>query len=288
MRIVAAVVVGAVLFCTGHAASAAEARRQRSERCIEICNFTFEQCQKDTNSKRSEQCNIDAVRCKNACPFETIEEPAIPTATSHARCLDVCRTTYKKCTQKAANKGGGSCAADDVRCEQACPKPPEAAVAEGAPGAPAGAPGSGVTGSGVAPAAAPVKKPKRGNRIEGAAAPAPISPTPVVAPRERAVQPAPAPEAPAAAPARSEAVAPAAPAPAPAAAAARPEPEKRGFFATLGCFFVACEPAGSTPCLQQCGNAYDECKVRESKRGGECNTRLMNCRKTCSEAAPAN
>lgn len=281
MRIVAAVVVGAVLLCMGHPASAAEARRQRSERCIEICNFTFEQCLKETSAKANGQCNIDAVRCKNACPFETIEEPAIPTATSHARCLDACRNTFKKCTQKAANKGGGNCAAADVRCEQACPKPPEAAAAEAAPGAPAGA--AGATGSGVAPAA--VKKPKRGNRIEGAAAPAPISPTPVVAPRERTVQPAP--DAPAAAPAHSEAVAPAAPAPAPAAAAAHPEPEKRGFFATLGCFFVACEPAGSTPCLQQCGSAYDECKVRESKRGGECNTRLMNCRKACSDAAPA-
>lgn len=281
MRIVAVVVVGAALLGMGHAANAAEARRQRSERCIEICNFTFEQCQKETSSKANGQCNIDAVRCKNACPFETIEEPAVPTAMSHARCIDGCRETYKKCTQKAANKRGGSCAADDVRCEQACPKPPEAAVT-GEPGAPAeaGAPG-------VAPAAAPVKKPKRGNRVEGAAAPAPIGPTPVVVPRERPVQPAAAPEPPAAAPARSEAAAPAAPAPAPASAAARPAPEERGFFGTLACFFVSCEPAGSTPCLQQCGAAYDECKVRESKRGGECNTRLMNCRKSCSEAAPA-
>ena len=274
--VVAVVVVGAVLFGLGHPASAAEARRQRSERCLEICNFTFEQCQKDTSPKSNGQCNIDVVRCKNACPFETIEEPAVPTVASHGRCIEACRLTYKKCMQKAENKRGGNCAADDVRCEQGCKKPPEAA----APAAAGSTPGP----DGVVPAAVPAKKPKRGPRVEGAAAPAPLAPTPVVAPRERPAQPA---EAPATAPARSEAVAPAAAPAAAAAGSARPEPEKRGFFATLGCFFVSCDLPGSTPCVQQCNTAYDECRVRESKRGGECNTRLMNCRKTCSEAAPA-
>ncbi|MEO6025989.1 MAG: hypothetical protein ABIR79_03880, partial [Candidatus Binatia bacterium] len=62
--------------------------------------------------------------------------------------------------------------------------------------------------------------------------------------------------------------------------------QERGFFGTIGCFFVSCEPAGSSPCLQQCASSYDECHMRESKRGGECNTRLMNCRESCRDAAP--
>ncbi|MCC6766707.1 MAG: hypothetical protein IT293_18770 [Deltaproteobacteria bacterium] len=298
MRIVAAVVAGAVLLASGHAAHGAEARRQRSEKCLEICNFTFEQCQKDTSPKANERCNIDIVRCKNACPFVTIEEPAVPTAVSHQRCIDRCRDAYQKCLRRPENKGGGKCAADDVRCEQACPKPPEPAVA-GAPGAPA----AGGAAAGAAPAAVAPKKVKRGPRIEGPAAPAPISPTPVAVPNER---PAPAAERPAGSvPAYGEAVppaavapaaavpasaapavaAPAAPAAAAPAAAAHPQPAERGFWGTLGCFFVQCEQPGTTPCLQQCGDAYDQCRVRESKRGGECNTRLMNCRKDCSAAA---
>ncbi len=285
MRIVAAVVVGAVLLGSGHAASAAEARRQRSERCLEICNFTFEQCQHDESSKANGRCDIDAVRCKNACPYVTIEEPAVPTAMSNARCVEACRDTYKKCTGLAANKRGGNCAADDLRCEHACPKPPEPPVA-GAPGSPEGA------------AAAAPKTPLHGNRVEGAAAPAPIGPTPIVAPKERAAGTAEhavsaseraesAGEQPVASGAatRSESAVEPAPEGAAATAAARPAPAERGFFATLKCFFVACEPAGSSPCLLQCANAYDQCKVRESKRGGECNTRLMNCRRGC-EAAP--
>ncbi|MCC6847427.1 MAG: hypothetical protein IT294_02910 [Deltaproteobacteria bacterium] len=291
MRIVAAVVAGAVLLASGSAANAAEAQRQRSEKCLEICNFTFEQCRKDTGPKASGRCDIDIVRCKNACPFVTIEEPAVPTAMSHQRCIDRCQETYQKCLRRPENKRGGNCAADDVRCEQACPKPPEPAVAAGAPAAEGG-------GSGAAPAAAtPPKKVKRGLRIEGAAAPAPISPPPVVAPAER---PVPAAEYPAGSvPARGEAVPPAAIAPASAApaaaapaaaaaapaAAAHPQPAERGFWATLGCFFVQCEQPGMTPCLKQCGDAYDQCRVRESKRGGECNTRLMNCRKDCSAAS---
>jgi hypothetical protein len=286
MRIVVAVVVGVVLLHAGHVANAAEAKRQRSERCLEICNFTFEQCQKDESSKGNSRCNIDAVRCKNACPFQTIEEPAVPTAMSHQRCVDTCQLTYKKCQGRSENKRGGNCGADEVRCEQACPKPPEpAVVAVPDPNAPPGSPP-------VVIAPVPTARPKKGLRIEGAAAPAPVSATPVpppppvermvpaarVVPAERAVG--------GEAPARREAVAPAAAPPAAASeAAAHPAPKQRGFFGTIGCFFVACEPEGSTPCLQQCANAYDECQVRESKRGGECNTRLMNCRKSCSAGA---
>src|SRR5262245_19607178 len=88
--------------------------------------------------------------------------------------------------------------------------------------------------------------------------------------------------------AQSQAVAPPAAAPVePSEAAARPAPQERGFFATLGCFFVSCDQPGSTPCLKQCSAAYDECRMRESKRGGECNTHLMHCRKGCSEAPDA-
>src|SRR5438105_2208141 len=97
MRIVVAVVVGVVLLHVGHVANAAEAQRQRSERCLEICNFTFEQCQQGESSKANSRCNIDAVRCKNACPFQTIDEPAVPTAMSRQRCVDACQLTYKKC-----------------------------------------------------------------------------------------------------------------------------------------------------------------------------------------------
>jgi hypothetical protein len=123
-------------------------------------------------------------------------------------------------------------------------------------------------------------RPPRAARVEGAAAPAPVSATPVLVPYEH---PAPAPSS-----VRSEAAAPPAAAPAPASVeAARPASKERGFFGTLGCFFVSCEQAGSTPCLKQCSSAYDECHARESKRGGECNTRLMNCRQGCGSAAPA-
>lgn len=290
MRIVAVVVAGVVLLAAAHPAGAAEAKRRRSEKCLEICNFTFEQCQKELGPKGHGRCSSDAVRCKNACPFETIEEPAVPTAASHQRCIDVCRDTYQKCLRRPENKNGGRCAADDVRCEQACPKPAELAAATGAPG------------SGVPGAAAPAKKPKRGLRIEGSAAPAPLEPAPVAAPPGE--RPLPAAEGPAGSvPAHAEAVAPAAKAPADAAsaaaapgvapaaptaaaaaAAARPASEERGFWGTLRCFFVACEKPGTTPCLQQCEAAYDQCRVRESKRGGECNTRLMRCRKECSAA----
>jgi hypothetical protein len=270
MRIAVAVVAGVVaLGSMSSAVHAAEARRQRSEYCIDGCNLAFERCQAQKSAKDNGRCNIDAVKCKNDCPFETIEEPAVPTAQSHGRCVDACRDTYKKCLGKAENKRGGNCAADDVRCEQACPKPP----AEVAAVPPGGSP------------EASAKKPKRAARVEGAAAPAPPAATPAAPIVERVAAPPPAavPERAAPAAARSEAVTP----PAESAAAARPEPQERGFFAKIGCFFYACDKAGSTPCLDQCATAYDECRMRESKRGGECNTRLMNCRQSCRDAAPA-
>jgi hypothetical protein len=73
-------------------------------------------------------------------------------------------------------------------------------------------------------------------------------------------------------------------APGEARAAARPEQGERGFFEKLGCFFRSCEPTGSTPCLDACAKAYDECHASESKRGGECSTRLMHCRQGCRDA----
>jgi hypothetical protein len=277
MRIAGAVVVGVVLLLCGQVASAAEARRERSEVCLETCNYDFDKCQARQGSKANGRCNIDAVRCKNACPFVTVEEPAVPTEKSHERCLDACRLTFKKCSARPENKSGGPCAADDVRCEQACPKPPppppEMVQIPPPPGSPPGTPPV------VVPAPAATARPKRAGRVEGAAAPAAVSATPAYIPIER--PPAPAPSA------RSESATPPAAVPAEASATgAHPAPQERGFFATLGCFFVSCEPAGSTPCLKQCADTYDECHMRESKRGGECNTRLMNCRQSCS-AAPA-
>lgn len=264
MRIAVAVVVGLVLSVSSHGVHAEEARRERSERCLEICNFDFEKCSKAEGPKGPGRCNIDVVRCKNACPFVTVEEPVVPTAVSHQRCVDRCRKTYETCLRQAENKTtGGKCAADDMRCEQACPKPPEV-VAVPSPPAPA--------------AAVPAATKPLAARVEGAAAPAPAAATSMPA------VPAVGADVPPPTGVRSEAVAAPATAPAGASAtAARPAQAERGFFATLGCFFVACEPAGSTPCLQQCGKSYDECLPRESgKRGGECNTRLMNCRQACS------
>ena len=272
MRIVGAVVVGILLLSTAFDARADEPKRERSEKCLEICNFDFEKCSEREGPKGHGRCNIDAVRCKNACPFETIEEPAVPTAKSHQRCIDRCRETYESCLGKVENKAGGNCAAEDMRCEKACLPPPEVAAVP--PG------GAAVDGAQPAPAAQPPPKAKRRRaaRVEGQAAPAP-APAPAAAPVvERVETPPPT--------VRSEAAAPAE-APVPPAAAARPAQAERGFFGKLGCFFVACDPPGSTPCLQQCGVDYDECQPRESKRGGECSTRLMHCRKACSEAAPA-
>lgn len=278
MRIVVAVVVGVVLASGVHAASAAEAKRQRSENCLDSCNFAFEKCQAGQSSKSGGRCNIEAVKCKNACPYETVEEPAVPTEKSHGRCIDACRLVFKKCSGQAENKHGGNCAADDVRCEQACPKPPPPPPEMVEVPPPAGSPPG--TPPLVVPAPVATARPKRAGRVEGAAAPAPVSATPAVVPVpvERPVGSPPA--------VRSEPAVP------PAAAASaegvvHPVPKERGFFGTLGCFFVSCEPAGSTPCLKQCAAAYDECHVRESKRGGECNTRLMSCRQGCSNAAPA-
>lgn len=273
MRIVGVVVAGIALLCSTWDVHAAEPKRERSEKCLEICNFDFEKCTASEGPKGHGRCNIDVVRCKNACPFETVEVPAVPTVKSHQRCIDDCRETYNKCLGKPENKNGGNCAAEDMRCEKACPVPPEvAAAASTAPAA---------DGSQPAPAAAPAprKKPRRAARVEGAAAPAPAPAPPAPPIVERVETPPPT--------VRSEGVTPPAPAPAaPAAAAARPAQQERGFFGKLGCFFVSCDPVGSSPCLQQCGFDYDECSARESKRGGECNTRLMHCRKACSNAAP--
>jgi len=278
MRIAVAVVVGVVLALGVRAAGAEEARQQRSEDCLTLCNYQFDRCQARSSSKQSDRCNLEAVKCKNACPYETIEQPTPPTEKSHDRCIEGCRQTFKKCSAKPENKRGGPCAADDVRCEKACPKPPppppEMVEVPPPPGSPPG------TAPVVVPVPTGTPRPPRAARVEGAAAPAPVSATPVLVPYAR---PAPAPSG-----VRSEAAAPPAAAPAPASPdAVRPAPKERGFFATLGCFFVACEPEGTTPCLKQCAAAYDECHARESKRGGECSTRLMNCRQGCSAVAPA-
>ena len=124
------------------------------------------------------------------------------------------------------------------------------------------------------PSAAKAKKPRAAARVEGAAAPAPMSAPPAAARGEVAPT------------VRSEAVAPPAKAQAEASeTGVRPAGSKRGFWGTLKCFFVACEREASTPCLDQCATAYDECRVHESKRGGECNTRLMNCRQSCTGTA---
>jgi hypothetical protein len=280
MKIAVAVVVGVVLLSFGHVASAAEARRQRNERCLETCNFAFDKCQGRQGSKAGGRCNIEAVRCKNACPFETIEEPAVPTERSHQRCVDDCQLIYKKCLGRAENKSGGTCAAADVRCERGCPKPPpEMVEVPPPPGSPPGTPPM------MVPVVEPTARPKRGPRIEGPAGPAPVSATPVAVPSERIVPSAPSVGA--APGVRSEGAAAPSPVAAESTTAVHATPKERGFLGTLGCFFVSCEQPGSSPCLQQCGIAYDECHVRESKRGGECNTRLMNCRKDCSAAAPA-
>jgi hypothetical protein len=284
-----AVVVGCVLVSLGHVVRAEDAPRRRSEICLDGCNLAFERCQTHEGVKPTGRCHVEVVKCKNDCPFELPPDPtAPPTAKTHQRCIDDCRDTYKKCLGRSENKRGGKCQADDVRCEKACPKPPEEVAAVPAGAGEGAAPG--------APVAAPVPPPaKRKMRIEGAAAPAPISATPVpppAAPPPPVVQRQPVPVA----TVRSADVAPPASAPpiaasAPVAAsaeAAHPEPaEERGFFGNLKCFFVSCEPLGSTPCLKGCGVAYDECRALESKRGGECNTRLMNCRKDCRDAGKA-
>ena len=270
LRTVAAVVTGMVLLCSARLATAADAKPPRSESCLELCNWRFEKCQAQESSKKSgSRCNIDIVKCKQECPPEPADTSAVPTERTHTKCVDACRATYKTCLGKAENKHGGPCAADDIRCEQACPKPPAAEAA-------APAPGTAGTTAGAAPPPAPAqpKKPRVAARVEGAAAPAPLSATPAAARNEVAPT------------VRSEAVAPPAKAPAEASeAAVRPTSAKRGFWGTLKCFFVACEREASTPCLDQCATAYDECRVHESKRGGECNTRLMNCRQSCAGTA---
>jgi hypothetical protein len=283
MRIVVAVVVGCVLLSLGHVARAEDAPRRRSEICLDGCNLAFDRCQAHEGVKPTGRCHIAAVKCKNDCPFELPPDPtAPPTVASHERCVSDCRDTYKKCLGGAESRRGGKCQADDVRCEKACPKPPEETAAVPASTGEGGAPGAPV-------APAPVPTPaKRKMRVEGAAAPAPISATPAAPPAPIVQrQPAPVPTV------RSADVAPSSSAPVGAsapvsasAAAPRAEPaEKRGFFGNLKCFFVSCEPPGSTACLKGCGVAYDECRALESKRGGECNTRLMNCRKDCRDAA---
>src|SRR5688572_2564353 len=184
MRIVGAVVVGIALLCSASGVRADEAGRERSERCLEICNFDFEKCSEREGSKGHGRCNTDVVRCKKACPFATVEEPAVPTVKSHQRCVDRCRETYKKCLGQAKNKRGGNCAADDMRCERACPAPPEvAAVSPDAPGA------DGTAAGAPAVKAPPKSKPRRAARVEGAAAPAPAPPAPPVVERVEAPSP---------------------------------------------------------------------------------------------------
>jgi hypothetical protein len=286
MRIAVAVVVGCVLLSFGPAARAEEAPRKRDEVCLDGCNFVFEKCQAKAGPKGDGRCSVEVVRCKKECPYETVEVPAVPTAKSQQRCVDDCRDAYKKCQGLAANRAGGNCQAEDMRCEKACPKPPEPVVAA-APTPASGSAATSATASDAAaapPVAAPAPavpaKPRRAARVEGAAAPAPISATPAVPAGERAGATAPT--------VRSEAVTPPAVAPTEASpAVARPAQSERGFFGKLACFFRSCEPAGSTPCLQQCSTAYDQCRAQESKRGGECNTRLMRCRQSCREPAPA-
>jgi len=282
MRIAVAVVVGVVLLSSGHTVRAAEAPRQRSEACLDSCNFAFEKCQASEGVKPTGRCNINVVRCKNECPYEAVEATTVPTAKSHYKCIDACRATYKACQGRAESKRGGACAADDMRCEKACPKP-EPSVAAAAPPAPPTTSGDDSAAAPVAPAAPALEvksKPRRAARVEGAAAPAPASAPPVAEVGERAGASAPT--------VRSGAVTPPATAPTEASTAvARPAQSERGFFGRLGCFFVSCEPAGSIPCLEQCATAYDDCHARESKRGGECNTRLMHCRQGCRDAVPA-
>jgi pyruvate/2-oxoglutarate dehydrogenase complex dihydrolipoamide acyltransferase (E2) component len=278
MRIAVAVVVGVVLLSSGHTARAAEPPRQRNETCIDSCNFAFEKCLTREGAKPTGRCDVNVVRCKNECPYEVVEVPTVPTAKSHQRCVDACRATYKKCENLAdSNRQGGRCAADDMRCEKACPKPEPEVAAEPPPAPPVEAGGMPVAAP-AAPAAPAVpvpevkSQPRRAARVEGAAAPAP-------AVGERAGATAPT--------VRSEGSTPPAAAPAEAsAAAAHPAQSERGFFGKLGCFFHSCEAPGSTPCLKECGIVYDVCRTRESKRGGECNTRLMHCRQDCRDAAP--
>jgi hypothetical protein len=271
-----AVVMAVVILCSARLAMAADAKPPRSESCLELCNWRFEKCQQQESAKKpGSRCNIDIVKCKQECPPEPADTSAVPTERTHTKCVDACREVYKKCLGRPENKRGGPCAADDVRCEKGCPKPPEAEVAAPAPNAPPGSPAA-ATGSAAAPppSAAKPRKPRAAARVEGAAAPAPVSAPPAAARGEVAPT------------VHSEAVAPPAKAPAEASeTAARPAGAKRGFWGTLKCFFVACEREASTPCLDQCATAYDECRVRESKRGGECNTRLMNCRQSCGGTA---
>jgi hypothetical protein len=79
MRIAVAVVVGVVVMGSVSAGFAAEARRQRAEYCVDGCKPRLralsgaERARKDNS-----RCNIEAVKCKNDCPFETIEEPRRP------------------------------------------------------------------------------------------------------------------------------------------------------------------------------------------------------------------
>jgi hypothetical protein len=271
-KTVAAVVVGLVLVCSAPLAGATEPKTPRSEPCLELCNFNFDKCKARESSKTvGSRCDIDAVRCKQDCPPEPVETSSVPTERSHQKCVDACRVTYKKCLGRAENKHGGPCAANDIRCEQACPAPPPDVVTAPAPsgsGAAAGAPAA------APPVAAKPKKPRAAARVEGAAAPAPVSATPAATIGERS-ETVPT--------VRSEGGAPPTKAPAEASeTAAHPAGAGRGFFGTLKCFFVACEREGSTPCLDQCATAYDECHAHESKRGGECSTRLMHCRQSCA------
>src|SRR6185436_10791092 len=168
-----------------------DAPRRRSEVCLDGCNLGFERCQAREGAKPTGRCHIEAVKCKNDCPFELPPDPtAPPTAKSHARCVDDCRDIYKKCLGRSESKRGGKCQADDVRCEKACPKPPEEVAAPATTGEGAAAAG--------APAAVAAPPPaKRKMRVEGAAAPAPLSATPVPPPPPAAPvvqrQPAPVP-----------------------------------------------------------------------------------------------
>jgi len=282
MRIAVAVVVGIVLLSSGHAVRANEAPRHRNENCLDSCDFAFEKCQAREGAKGTGRCHTSVVRCKNECPYEAAADPtAPPTDQSHRKCVGTCRDTFKKCRGRAENKRGGACEADDMRCEKACPKPePEVAEAP-PPAAPAEAGGAPVAAPAAPVAVAPaVKKPRRAARVEGVAAPAPASATPAAVMGEHPGASAPT--------VRSEAAASSATAPAGASTAvARPAQSERGFFGKLGCFFHSCEPAGSIPCLEGCATAYDDCHARESKRGGECNTRLMHCRQSCRDATPA-
>ncbi len=274
LRTVAVVVTGMVLLCSARLATAADTRPPRSESCLEVCNWQFEKCRTQESSKKpNSRCNIDVVKCKNGCPAQPPDTSAVPTERTHTKCVDACREVYQKCLRRPENKHGGPCAADDVRCEQACPQPPPEVAAP----APSGAAGAAATTTGAAappPSAAKPKKPRAAARVEGAAAPAPVSATPAATRGEVAPT------------VRSEAVAPPAKAPAEASqTGVRPAGAGRGFWGTLKCFFVACEREASTPCLDQCATAYDECHVHESKRGGECSTRLMNCRQSCAGTA---